>query len=109
LPQGYLRGFIDPARKDKKKYPKPLWCFDLQANRWRERNPKEIGYIDGFYDFATENTTAEHPDLTFKRLENDFPRVRSQIIPRWVRFMGSAQRIPSRLHADASGKVSAVL
>ena len=77
LPQGYLRGFIDPARK---KQSKPLWCFDLQTNRWRERSPKEIGYIDGFYDFATENTTAEHPDLTFKHLENNFPRVRAQII-----------------------------
>jgi hypothetical protein len=87
LPQGYLRGFIDPARK---KQSKPLWCFDLQTNRWRERSPKEIGYIDGFYDFATENTSTEHPDLTFKRLENDFPRIRAQIIQdafvSWIQY-----------------------
>jgi hypothetical protein len=77
LPQGYLRGFIDPARR---KQPKPLWCLDLQTNRWRERSAKEIGYIDGFYDFATENTSAEHPDLTFKYLENNFPLIRARII-----------------------------
>ncbi len=52
----------------------------MHTSRWREGSAKEIGYIDGFYDFATENATAEHPDLTFKRLENDFPRIRSQII-----------------------------
>jgi hypothetical protein len=77
LPQAYLRGFIDPARA---KSPKPLWCFDLHKKRWRERSPKEIGYIDGFYDLATENTAAEHPDITFKRLENDFPVLRAQIL-----------------------------
>jgi len=77
LPQGYLCGFIAPARR---KLQKPLWCFDLHTKKWRERAPKEIGYIDGFYDYAIENTTAEHPDLTFQRLENDFPRVRAQII-----------------------------
>src|SRR5450755_4878811 len=77
LPQGYLRGFIAPARR---KLSKPLWCFDLHTKKWRERAPKEIGYIVGFYDYAIENTTAEHPDLTFQRLENDFPRVRAQII-----------------------------
>ncbi len=37
-----------------------------------ERSAKQIGYIDGFYDYAIENTVAEHPDITFKRLENDF-------------------------------------
>jgi hypothetical protein len=77
LPQGYLRGFIDPARV---KLPKPLWCFHLHTRKWRECGPKEIGYIDGFYDYATENVAAEHPDITFKRLENDFPLVRARIL-----------------------------
>jgi len=77
LPQTYLRGFIDPARAH---LPKPLWCYHLQMRSWRERSPKEIGYIDGFYDFAIENTAAEHPDMTFQRLENDFPRIRTQMI-----------------------------
>jgi hypothetical protein len=77
LPQGYLRGFIDPARAE---LPKPLWCFHLHTRKWKERSPKQIGYIDGFYDYAIENTVAEHPDITFKRLENDFPRVRAQIL-----------------------------
>ena len=77
LPQGYLRGFIDPARAT---LPKPLWCFDLHTKKWRERSPKEIGYIDGFYDFAQENLDAEHPDITFKKLENDFPKIQAQIL-----------------------------
>lgn len=77
LPQGYLRGFIDPARAE---LPKPLWCFHLHTKKWKERSPKEIGYIDGFYDYAIENTLAEHPDVTFKRLENDFPRLRGKIL-----------------------------
>jgi Protein of unknown function (DUF4238) len=77
LPQGYLRGFIDPVRAD---LPKPLWCFHLPTRKWKERSPKQIGYIDGFYDYAIENTVAELPDMTFKRLENDFPRVRAQIL-----------------------------
>lgn len=77
LPQGYLRGFIDPARAE---LPKPLWCFHLHTRKWKERSPKQIGYIEGFYDYAIENTVAEHPDITFKRLENDFPRVRAQIL-----------------------------
>lgn len=76
LPQAYLRGFIDPCRAH---LPKPLWCFHLNTNKWKERSPKQIGYIEGFYDYAIENTIAEHPDITFQRLENDFPRVRAQI------------------------------
>lgn len=32
-----------------------------------------MGYIDGFYDLAAENTAAERPDITFKRLKSDFP------------------------------------
>jgi hypothetical protein len=77
LPQGYLRGFIDPARAN---LPKPLWCFHLHTKKWKERSPKQIGYIDGFYDYAIENTVSEHPDMTFKRLENDFPLVRAQML-----------------------------
>jgi hypothetical protein len=85
LPQGYLRGFIDPARTE---LPKPLWCFHLHTKKWKECSPKQIGYIDGFYDYAIENTVAEHPDITFKRLENDFPRIRGKILqdgfPSWI-------------------------
>lgn len=77
LPQGYLRGFVDPERA---KLSRPLWCFHLHTKKWRERSPKEIGYIDGFYDYGIDNTVAEHPDITFKRLENDFPRIRNRIL-----------------------------
>jgi hypothetical protein len=77
LPQAYLRGFIDPARAQ---LPTPLWCFYPQTKKWKERSPKQIGYIDGFYDYAIENTAAELPDITFQRLENDFPLVRAQML-----------------------------
>ncbi len=84
LPQGYLRGFIDPARENT---PKPLWCFYLHDQRWKERSTKAIGYIDGLYDYADEHIDAEHPDITFKFLENEFPRVRARILgegfPSW--------------------------
>ena len=77
LPQGYLRGFIDPARRREQK---PLWCYDLHSKRWRERSSKEIGCIGGFYDFGIENTTVEHSDQTFKQFENKFPRIRARIV-----------------------------
>lgn len=77
LPQAYLRGFVDPARAH---LPKPLWCFHPSIKKWRERSPKQIGYIDGFYDYAIKNTDAELPDITFQRLENDFPAVRTQLL-----------------------------
>jgi hypothetical protein len=77
LPRAYLKGFIDPAREH---LSQPLFLFDLKRRRWKHRSPKQIGYIDGFYDFAAENNGAEHPDVTFQRLENDFPAVRSKII-----------------------------
>jgi hypothetical protein len=53
--------------------------FIWTPNGWNAA-PKQIGCIDGFYDYAIENTVAEHPDITFKRLENDFPGVRDQIV-----------------------------
>jgi hypothetical protein len=68
--------------------PRPLWCFSLHAKRWKERSAKEIGYVDGFYDYATENNALEPADTTFKHLENEFPRVRERILkdgyPSWT-------------------------
>ena len=36
LPQGYLRGFIDPARQNK---PQPLWKLDIASKRWLNGAP----------------------------------------------------------------------
>lgn len=80
IPQGYLRGFIDPARAGQ---PKPLWCLDIATNTWSPRSTSEVGHFLGFYDYAgAKAATAEleTADSAFVRLENDYPRVRDEIV-----------------------------
>jgi hypothetical protein len=77
LPQGYLRGFIDPTRKDRHR---PLWHLDIATGRWTEKSPRQVGYADGFYDYAGEGSDLIHPDVTFARLEREFPIVRDRLI-----------------------------
>ncbi len=77
LPQGYLRGFIDPSRTLRHR---PLWCYLPRSGRWEERSPKQIGYEIGFYDFANDSLDAEHADVTFKTMEDQFPVLRNELI-----------------------------
>lgn len=77
LPRGYLRGFIDPARRN---HSRPLWHFDVPNRVWSERSPREVGYRIGFYDYATNTVGAETADSTFADLEREFPRVRDALI-----------------------------
>jgi hypothetical protein len=78
LPQGYLRGFIDPARA---KSPRPLWCFDIQRKKWSERSTKSVAYRTGLYDYAAgTGVNLESPENSFLRLENDFPTIRAQTV-----------------------------
>ena len=77
VPQGYLRGFIDPSRV---KHEQPLWHFDVGQNVWSERSTREVGYRIGFYDYANANETLESADTTFKGLENTFPLIRRELI-----------------------------
>ncbi len=72
VPQGYLRGFIDPARAI---LGKPLWYFDLTTRSWSEKSTTEIGWERGFYDYAGPHIDAEHPDVTFAKFEREFPIV----------------------------------
>jgi hypothetical protein len=85
IPQGYLRGFIDPARES---LDKPLWHFALESGEWSEKSPSEVGWERGFYDYAT-NTELEHPDVTFGKFEREFPLVREHMLQRnfkgWVK------------------------
>src|SRR5215475_12209180 len=76
LPQGYLRGFIDPARQNEQQ---PLWHFDVLKNLWSIKSVKQVGHHPGFYDYATTEAGLEPPDVTFRELENGFPSVRQQI------------------------------
>src|ERR1022692_538935 len=79
IPQGYLRGFIDPSRKA---HPRPFWYFDIAKNRWFAKSPKVIGHRKGFYDYVHAGTMLENEtaDGAFLRLENDYPRIREELI-----------------------------
>lgn len=76
LPQGYLRGFINPAREQ---CQQPLWHFDVPRNLWSEKSPREIGHRPGFYDYATNAAGLKPADETFKQLEQRFPLIREKI------------------------------
>jgi hypothetical protein len=80
LPQGYLRGFIDPARENQ---PQPLWKLDISSKQWSERSTKQIGHIAGFYDYAGANPELNSlplSDEAFSELENEFPVVRERLL-----------------------------
>jgi hypothetical protein len=79
IPQGYLRGFIDPSREN---HPRPLWCFEVPKNRWFAKSPKEVGHRKAFYDYVHAGTLleSETADSAFLRLENDYPRVREELV-----------------------------
>jgi hypothetical protein len=77
VPQGYLRGFIDPARA---KSDRPLWCLNKSKNLWERKSPKQICQARGLYDFSNDAIEAEHADVTFKRMEDEFPALRDQLV-----------------------------
>jgi hypothetical protein len=54
IPQGYLRGFVDPARES---LDKPLWHFALESGEWSEKSSSKVGWARGFY---AANTELEH-------------------------------------------------
>jgi len=80
LPQGYLRGFIDPARENE---PQPLWKLDIASRKWAERSTKQVAHLTGFYDYAGASPELESlpsSDETFSELENQFPAVRAKLL-----------------------------
>jgi hypothetical protein len=87
IPQGYLKGFVDPARQEK---PRPLWFFDVRNNFWSERSPREICYRHGFYDYSASETS-ETADEDFRDLESTYPRVRECLLEsnfeKWQEFL----------------------
>ena len=91
LPQGYLRGFIDPDRKNRHR---PLWHLDIPTGDWTEKSPKQVGYEDGFYDYAGEARELIHPDIAFAKLEREFPVVRDRLIN--TKFEGWAGELVPR-------------
>lgn len=77
LPQGYLRGFIDPSRVNHKQ---PIWHFDVPQNIWSERSTREVAYRTGFYDYANTDAALQAADSAFSELERRYPRIRAQLI-----------------------------
>jgi hypothetical protein len=80
LPQGYLRGFIDPARQGESQ---PLWLLDVRYNKWSMRATKQVAHGEGFYDYAGDSPELEDletADETFSELENNFPGIRDKLI-----------------------------
>jgi len=77
LPQSYLRGFVDPSRWNKER---PLWYFDAPNNQWLERSPREVGYRQGFYDYASSEISLVSADEAFGELERMFPRIRRDLL-----------------------------
>lgn len=76
LPQGYLRGFIHPSRKD---VPRPLWHYDVHHRKWKQYSEAAIGYEVGFYDPIGAETQLEIADETFAELENKYPPLISDL------------------------------
>ena len=89
LPVGYLKGFIDPARIS---LDRPLWCWEVEKRKWAKKSPKEVGYKIGLYDFAIDPVDAEHADITFNRLEDEFPVLRDKLVR--TQFRGWVQYLP---------------
>jgi Protein of unknown function (DUF4238) len=103
LPQGYMRGFIDPAREN---LPQPLWHLDIPYQRWSMRSTKQIGHDTGFYDYAgtaPELDSLESADDAFRELENDFPRIRGRLLAKhfrnWHKHLGLLLRYMQMIRA----------
>lgn len=77
VPQGYLRGFIDPARA---RNDRPLWCLNKWRNQWERKSPRQICHLVGMYDFSNDAIEVEHADMTFKLMEDEFPSLRDELI-----------------------------
>ena len=103
LPQGYLRGFIDPAREN---LPQPLWHLDIPYKCWSIRSTRQIGHKTGFYDYegtAPELDSLKKADEAFMPLENEFPQIRAKLVARhfrnWHRHLGFLLRYIQMIRA----------
>jgi hypothetical protein len=103
LPQSYLRGFIDPARES---LAQPLWHLDVRYQNWRMKTTKEVGFVNGMYDYAgdqPELELVETADDAFRELENEFDSVRAWLIRRdfrnWHKQLGFLLRYMQMIRA----------
>jgi hypothetical protein len=76
VPQGYLRGFVDP---DRKHLSRPLWMLDVQRNEWTERSTSQVGWGRGFYDYSEGSSPDFTAEKAFLHFENRLPYIRDRI------------------------------
>ena len=74
LPQGYLEGFSDPNVKGQ------LSVFDLKREKWFESGTARIGAQRAYYDYSPGANPDQTADEAFKKLEDDFPARRDELI-----------------------------
>ncbi len=100
LPQSYLRGFVAPLRW---KSERPLWYLDVPKDQWLERSPREIGYRQGFYDYAGSEIGLISADEAFGELERTFPRIRRDLLDSnfkdWTRHLNFLLRYAPMMRA----------
>jgi hypothetical protein len=77
VPQGYLRGFIDPARAQN---DRPLWCLNKRRNESVRKATAQICHVQGMYDFSNDAIQAEHADVTFKSMEDGLRPIRQELL-----------------------------
>jgi hypothetical protein len=78
LPQGYLRGFIDPSQTME---DKPLWWFQVPHNKWKRCSTAEVGFIRGFYDYSKHvDSSVQTADEAFAELERNYTLVLKELL-----------------------------
>lgn len=76
VPRGYLRGFAHPEREGSQQ---PLCVLDVGRGEWSAKSPSQIGWMRGFYDYSPDSRPDTTADDSFRRLENQAPRLRDRI------------------------------
>jgi hypothetical protein len=78
LPQGYLRGFIDPTQVNE---DKPLWWFQIPHGKWKRCSTAEVGFIRGFYDYSQQvDPSIQTADQAFAELERNFTLILKELL-----------------------------
>jgi hypothetical protein len=84
IPRSYLKGFSNATGK--------VAVFECVTKRWFEANPANIGAERAYYDYSADSAPDQTADDAFKRLEEGFPPIRTELIAGG--FAGWRARLP---------------
>jgi len=77
--------------------------FDAPNCQWLERSPREVGYRQGFYDYASSEIGLQSADEAFGELERTFPRIRRDLLDSnfkdWIRHLNFLLRYAQIMRA----------